>query len=131
MVIDVVAALLEKDGKYLIARRNYGNETSVNKFEFPGGKVEKGEDILHAIERELDEEMSIRVKGIKEVMNYVHEIPDRTINLRLILCEYISGDIILKNHSEYAFVDGSNILNYPLCPGDKHIAEELINKNII
>ena len=59
MVVDVVAGLVKKDGKFLIAKRIWGNETSVNRFEFPGGKVEPGEDYLQAIERELREEMTI------------------------------------------------------------------------
>jgi len=131
MVVDVVAGLVKKDGKFLIAKRIWGNETSVNRFEFPGGKVEPGEDYLQAIERELREEMTIEVKGISELLNYVHDIPGRTINLHLILCDYLDGEIKLSDHSEYKFVDRYDILDYPLCPGDEHIARELIEKNII
>lgn len=131
MVTDVVAGLVKKDGKFLIAKRIWGNETSVNKYEFPGGKVEEGEDFLHAIERELREELTIEVKGISEIMNYVHDIPGRTINLHLILCDYLDGEIKSSDHSDIKFVDRYDILNYDLCPGDEHIAKELIKNEII
>jgi len=131
MITDVVAGLVKKDGKFLIAKRIWGNETSVNKFEFPGGKVEAGEDFLHAIERELREEMCIEVKGVSELLNYTHDIPGRTINLHLILCDYLDGEIKLTDHSEIKWVDRYDILENELCPGDEHIAKELINKNII
>ena len=42
--LKVVAALIEKDGKYLIARRATGDENVLGKWEFPGGKVESNED---------------------------------------------------------------------------------------
>ena len=48
-ITKVVAALIEKDGKYLIAKRNHGNADTVNKWEFPGGKVEIGESEEEAI----------------------------------------------------------------------------------
>ena len=51
--LKVVAALIEKDGKYLIARRATGDENVLGKWEFPGGKVEPNEDEMTAIEREI------------------------------------------------------------------------------
>ena len=55
-MITVVAALIEKDGKYLIARRSTGSSDVLGKWEFPGGKVEKDESEEHALEREIKEE---------------------------------------------------------------------------
>ena len=55
-MIKVVAALIEKDNKVLIARRSTGDPNVLGKWEFPGGKVEQNEDELHAIEREIREE---------------------------------------------------------------------------
>ena len=55
-MIKVVAALIEKDNKFLIARRSTGDENVLGKWEFPGGKVNPNEDELAAIEREIKEE---------------------------------------------------------------------------
>ena len=54
-MITVVAALIEKDGKYLIARRSTGSSDVLGKWEFPGGKVEQEETEENAIEREIKE----------------------------------------------------------------------------
>ena len=71
--IKVVAALIEKDGKYLIARRATGDENVLGKWEFPGGKVELNEDEMVAIEREIREEFELEVKAIKFLINNVCE----------------------------------------------------------
>ena len=54
-LIKVVAALIEKEDKILIARRSTGDENVFGKWEFPGGKVEPDEDDFSAIEREIKE----------------------------------------------------------------------------
>ena len=54
-MIKVVAALIEKEGKYLIARRSTGDANVLGKWEFPGGKVQEDETGEHAIEREIME----------------------------------------------------------------------------
>ena len=53
--INVVAAILKKDNKILIAERGYGEFKGM--YEFPGGKIERGEDPEEALKRELWEEM--------------------------------------------------------------------------
>ena len=122
-MITVVAALIEKDGKYLIARRSTGSEDVIGKWEFPGGKVEKEESEEHAIEREIREEFEMDIKAIKFLVNNVCEYPSKTIDLRLYECKYISGDFNLHDHSEYVFVDKNEIINYDLCPADIPLAE--------
>ena len=52
-MITVVAALIKKDGKVLIAKRSTGNLDLLGKWEFPGGKVEANETEMVAIEREI------------------------------------------------------------------------------
>ena len=108
-MITVVAALIMKDDKYLIAKRNYGTNTK-DKWEFPGGKVEKDESEEHAIEREIMEELETKVKAISFATNNICEYPDKTIDLRLYKCEYISGDFKLSAHSEIKFVNKNELL---------------------
>ena len=122
-MLTVVAALIEKDGKYLIAKRLDGSKYTINKWEFPGGKVEQGETEEHAIEREIREEFDMNVKCIRFVTNNLCEYPDKTIDLRLYECKYISGDFKLHVHSEYKYVDKNEIINNDLCPADIKLAE--------
>ena len=124
--IIVVAALIEKDGRYLIAKRSTGDENVLGKWEFPGGKVEPGEDEMTAIEREIREEFELEVKAIRYITNNVCEYPDKIVDLRLYECKYISGDFKLHAHTEKKYVNKEDIINYELCPADVPLAEYII-----
>lgn len=117
-----MAALIEKEGKYLIAKRLYGNEETQGKWEFPGGKLEVNEKEEDAVEREIREEFEMNVKAVKFVTNNVFTYSDKTIDLRLYECKYVSGEFHLHDHSEYKYVDKNEIINYDLCPADKPLA---------
>ena len=67
-MIDVVAAVIEKDNKYLIAQRNRNKHFAYH-WEFPGGKVNDDESFENALEREINEELSINIKIIKKITN--------------------------------------------------------------
>lgn len=120
--IKVVAALIEKDGKYLIARRSTGDENVEGKWEFPGGKVEPNEEEMTAIEREIREEFELEVKAIRFLVNNEHQYPGRIVDLRLYECKYISGEFKLHDHYEYQFVSKDELLDYELCPADINLA---------
>jgi len=122
-MIKVVAALIKKEDKYLIAKRSTGSKEVMGKWEFPGGKVEPNETEENAIEREIKEEFEMNIKAIKFLTNNVCEYPSKTIDLRLYECEYLSGEFHLHDHSEYKFVKKENIIKYDLCPADIPLAE--------
>ena len=126
-MITVVAALIEKDGKYLIAKRSTGSSEVLGKWEFPGGKVEKGEDEYSAIVREIKEEFELNIKAIKFITNNIYKSSSKSIDLRLYRCKYISGEFKLHDHSMYKFVKKEELLNYDLCPADIPLANYIIN----
>ena len=122
-MITVVAALIKKNNKYLIAKRSTGSKEVLGKWEFPGGKVEKNESEEEAIEREIKEEFEMDIKAIRFLTNNICEYPSKTIDLRLYECKYISGDFNLHDHSEYVFVNKNKITDYDLAPADISLAE--------
>ena len=122
-MITVVAALIEKDNKYLIAKRSTGDPNALGKWEFPGGKLKDNETEMDAIEREIKEEFELDIKAKKFLINNVCEYPTKVVDLRLYECEYISGDFNLHDHSEYIFGDKSEIINFDLCPADIPLAK--------
>ena len=128
MTLKVVAAMISNGNEYLIAKRLTGKKESLGKWEFPGGKVAYNENELQAIEREIREELGIKIKPVKVLGVDVHEYSERIIELKLYECKYLSGDIILSEHSDYKWVLMNEILNYDLCDGDKKIVEKLIEK---
>ena len=122
-MIKVVAALIEKDNKILIAKRSTGDYNVLGKWEFPGGKVEQNEDEMHAIEREIYEEFELKIKAKKFIVNNVCKYPNKTVDLRLYSCDYISGEFKLHDHSEIAWVSKDELLIYDLAPADIPLAK--------
>jgi len=122
-MITVVAALIEKEGKVLIAKRSTGDPNVLGKWEFPGGKVKENEEEKDAIEREIKEEFELDIKAKDFIINNICKYPTKTVDLRLYSCDYISGEFHLHDHSEYVWVNKNEILNYELCPADIPLAE--------
>lgn len=122
-MIIVVAALIEKDNKVLIAKRLTGDPNVFGKWEFPGGKVEPEENEFKAIEREIKEEFELDIKANSFITNNVCEYPNKTVDLRLYSCDYVSGEFNLHDHSEYKWVDKKELLSYDLAPADIPLAE--------
>lgn len=122
-MINVVASLIYKDDKVLIAKRSAGDQNVFGKWEFPGGKVEPGESEEHAIEREIKEEFDLEIKANEFLTNNVCEYPTKTVDLKLYKCTYIYGEFNLHDHSEYKWVNPKELLNYDLAPADIPLAE--------
>jgi mutator protein MutT len=79
-VIKVVAAVIERDGRILIGQRKRGDSHAL-KWEFPGGKVEKGEQPQAALARELEEELGIQAYIGPEIVRYSYSYPRRAVIL--------------------------------------------------
>jgi 8-oxo-dGTP diphosphatase len=76
-VKQVVAAILERDGRVLACRRRPDHAHPL-KWEFPGGKVEPGESVADAVVRELREELGIEARGCEEMARYRFAYPGKT-----------------------------------------------------
>src|SRR5207245_4605660 len=90
--IRVVAAMIEKDGKYLITQRR-PTATLPLLWEFPGGRVEEGETDEAALARELVEEMEIEVAVADRVIHVHHSYPHYDIDCRIYRCTCTVRDI--------------------------------------
>jgi 8-oxo-dGTP diphosphatase len=75
-MLQVVAAILERDGRILICRRR-AHQSHPLKWEFPGGKVESGESPEAALARELEEELGIHGAAGEEIMRYEYCYPGK------------------------------------------------------
>ena len=73
--IEVVAGLIIRDGRVLICQRSAASKFPL-KWEFPGGKIEPGEQPAEALRRELREELAIEIEESKEFARYVHHYKD-------------------------------------------------------
>jgi len=75
-MVQVVAAIIEREGRILICRRT-AEQSHALKWEFPGGKVEPGETPPQALERELAEELGIQHASGEEITRYQHTYPGK------------------------------------------------------
>src|SRR5689334_1295767 len=91
-LIRVVAAIIRREGKFLITRRP-GNVHLAGLWEFPGGKVEEGESLEEALVREIVEEIAVRVSVGAEFFQVEHQYPTRSVRLHFFDCTIVSGEL--------------------------------------
>tara|TARA_B100000989_G_scaffold279425_1_gene242038 strand:- start:505 stop:882 length:378 start_codon:yes stop_codon:yes gene_type:complete len=117
---DVVAAIIIKDNKFFIAKRNRNKHMGLC-WEFPGGKVENGESFEKALKREIKEELNIDI----DIKNKLGEenYQDEKINVKLhyFICSHIDGAINLSEHEDSAWVTKKEFKNYNFAEGDSDI----------
>lgn len=124
-VILVVAGVIEKDGKYLLAQRpEHGSQAGL--WEFPGGKVEAGETPEKALERELTEELAIATHTGRFLADSVFDYGDKVIHLKGYISHWLSGDLVLHSHQDARWVEADQIAAYSLCPADLPIVDALL-----
>ena len=117
-MIKVVAAILEKEDKILIAKKREGKPLA-GLWEFPGGKIEEGETPEESLIRELMEEMNIKVRVNEYVGESIYDYGDgKVISLKGFTAEIIEGNIKLTDHDEYKWVTLEEICNYRIAPAD-------------
>ena len=83
--IVVTAAIIERDGRYLVTRRQPGAHLA-GVWEFPGGKCDGGEPLTSCMVRELNEELGINAAVGSEIFTITHDYPDRRIELHFFEC---------------------------------------------
>jgi 8-oxo-dGTP diphosphatase len=83
----VTAAIVERDGRLLVTRRQAGVHLE-GLWEFPGGKCEAGESLSACMTRELREELDVDATVGEEVFTVAHEYPDRIVELHFLRCTF-------------------------------------------
>ena len=83
----IVAAVIESSGRILCVQRGPNARDYIShKWEFPGGKVEPGEGQASALEREIEEELRVRVRAVERLVTVEHTYPDFAISMHAWLC---------------------------------------------
>ena len=117
-MIKVVAAILKKEDKILIAKKREGKPLA-GMWEFPGGKIEEGETPEESLIRELREEMDIKIKVKEYVGESIYDYGNgKVISLKGFTAEIVEGNIKLTDHDEYKWVTLEEIYNYKVAPAD-------------
>lgn len=121
---EVVCAVIKKDSKYFICQRGPKGECG-NKWEFPGGKIEKGETHQQALIREIKEELNSTIKVNKFILTVNHEYNTFFITMHAYLCDLLEGDLEISEHINKSFISKEEFNNYDLAEADLPIVEKI------
>ena len=121
--IQVVAAVIIQDEKVFATQRGYGEFK--DGWEFPGGKIEKGESPQEALIREIDEELnvSVSVGGLLDTVEY--DYPTFHLSMKCYLCTIESGELVLKEHKNAKWLDKKQIYSVDWLPADISLIKKL------
>ncbi|MHB8157921.1 MAG: (deoxy)nucleoside triphosphate pyrophosphohydrolase [Desulfocucumaceae bacterium] len=120
----VTAAVITDGDRVLITQRKKGSNQEL-KWEFPGGKLEDGEDPEHCIKREIKEEINIDIEVKKIFKVVMHSYGDRNILLLAYRCSHLAGEPVTLECNSISWVQAERLLDYDLAAADIPIATEL------
>jgi 8-oxo-dGTP diphosphatase len=127
----VVAALIMKDGKVLVCQRTR-HQTMPLKWEFPGGKIEEGEQPRDALRRELDEELGIDAKIGEEVARIRHEYNSgNSVELRFYVVHHYKGEIENRIFRDVRWSSRSELLSFDFLEADLELVRDLAEGKIV
>ena len=124
--IEVVAAILHRDGAYFATQRGYGEFEGM--WEFPGGKIEPGESPEAALKREIQEELGIDITIDKFLCTTEYDYPSFHLTMHCYLCRVEVGEIELREHKSARWLISETLNNVEWLPADKEVIEKLITK---
>jgi 8-oxo-dGTP diphosphatase len=119
----VVAAVIERDGRFLVARRLLGTHLA-GYWEFPGGKVQDGETLENALRREIREELNAGIVDLTKIFQTSHAYPERTIDLHFFRGTLEgSPEPVMGQELKWITRDDFPALSFP--PADAELLAEL------
>ncbi len=125
IALDVVCAAIVLDGAVLLAQRPAGKERALE-WEFPGGKIEPGETPQEALERELQEELGIRVQVGECFATVLHDYADRSIRLRAFWTALRSGEPAPLECQAIAWIAPDELDCMALSEADRVVRDRLV-----
>jgi 8-oxo-dGTP diphosphatase len=125
--IDVTCALIIDNQNRLLAAQRSNTMSLPLKWELPGGKIEPNETSEQCLIREIKEELNIEVVIIKALTPNTHNYPLITIQLIPFVCNQISGEIELKEHTNFKWLNTNELLDLDWADADIPILSHYLN----
>ncbi|WBW98846.1 (deoxy)nucleoside triphosphate pyrophosphohydrolase [Oceanirhabdus sp. W0125-5] len=123
--VKVVGAIIENDKNEVLCALRSPEMSLPNLWEFPGGKVEEGEDIRTALEREIREELHCAIKALDIFSDTTYEYDTFIINLICIESKIISGTPVKSEHSKLVWLKRENLSSLKWAPADIPTVDKL------
>jgi 8-oxo-dGTP diphosphatase len=119
-MIEVVAGVIYKNNKFLIAQRNL-KKAQGGLWEFPGGKVEKDESYENALVREIKEEFNADIEVEEYIGENIHHYPEKDIKLLFYKANLLSEKIELLEHENYKWITKEEKDNFEFAGADRAV----------
>ena len=123
-MIEVVAGVIYKDNKFLIAQRNL-KKSQGGLWEFPGGKLESGESCEAALKREIFEEFEAEIEVEGYITENTHHYPEKDIKLMFYKAKLVSDKLVLKVHEDYRWITKEDKDKFEFAGADKIVFDLL------
>ena len=124
-IIEVVAAVIIKDGKVFATQRGYGEFKGW--WEFPGGKIEPGECPHEALAREIKEELAAEIEVGELVKTVEWDYPAFHLTMHCFISKLITEDVKLMEHESSAWLSEDRLNTVKWLPADIEVLDEIID----
>jgi 8-oxo-dGTP diphosphatase len=126
----VSAAIIVENKKILCVQRNKGKYDYISyKYEFPGGKLEVGENEEDALKREISEELNLQIDVAEKFLVVTHEYLDFNLTMHSYLCKANTEQLVLKEHIDAKWLNKNELIELDWAAADLPIVSKLINTN--
>lgn len=120
----VCAAIENQQGQIFVARRSPDKKLG-GYWEFPGGKLEHGEELEEALKREIKEELSIEVSVEDLLLIKPHMYSHGAVLILFYLCKPVTNSIKLVDHDDFKWLEPNELNSVNLLPANEEIVEIL------
>ena len=121
--IEVVAAIIRKEGKIFATQRGYGEWKDW--WEFPGGKMEPGETPEEALKREIREELSTEIRVDELLCTVEYDYPKFALTLHCYLCSLVTEALHLNEHEAARWLANDELDSVKWLPADLEVIEKI------
>lgn len=121
--IRVVAAIILDDDKVFATQRGYGEFK--DGWEFPGGKIDKGETPDEALVREIKEELDTEIEVINLLDTIEYDYPNFHLSMDCFICKIRSGTLVLKEHESAKWLTKEELYSVDWLPADLELIPKI------
>lgn len=122
--IEVVAAIIRRNGRILATQRGYGEFK--DGWEFPGGKTERGETPQQALVREIKEELKSEIRVGEKLCTIEYDYPKFHLTMHCFWCDLLDGEPVLLEHEAARWLTTDELNSVDWLPADVQVVEAIL-----